>query len=56
VKLLEGWTASRDPEVLFELAVCYERQGLSAQAAESFRAYIKLPLALNPASSRRRVR
>jgi hypothetical protein len=45
-KLSEGWTASRDPEVLFELAVCYERQAMNAQAAESFRAYVKLPLAL----------
>ncbi len=45
-KLSEGWTASRDPEVLFELAVCYERQGMNARAAESFRAYVKLPLAL----------
>jgi hypothetical protein len=46
VKLSEGWTPSRDPEVLFELAVCYERQGMSDQAAESFRAHIKLPLGL----------
>ena len=45
-KLSEGWTASRAPEVLFELAVCYERQGMNAQAAESFRAYIKVPLTL----------
>jgi hypothetical protein len=45
-KLSQGWMAPRDPEVLFELAVCYERQGMSDQAGESLRAYIKLPLAL----------
>ena len=55
-KLSEGWTASRDPEVLFELAVCYEQQGMNAQAAESFRAYIKLPLALRVAAAQDHLR
>ena len=45
-KFSEGWTESRDPEVLFDLAVCYERQGRSAEAAAGFRAYLNLPLAL----------
>lgn len=46
VKLSDGWTASRDPEVLFDLGVCFERLGQSAQALDAFGAYVKLPLAL----------
>ena len=45
-KLSDGWTASRDPEALFDLAVCFERLGQSAQALDAFGAYVKLPLAL----------
>jgi hypothetical protein len=45
-KLSAGWTASRDPEVLFDLAVCHERLRVDAQALDEFRAYVRLPLAL----------
>jgi len=46
VKLSDGWTASRDPEALFDLGVCFERLGQSAQALDAFGVYVKLPLAL----------
>jgi tetratricopeptide (TPR) repeat protein len=45
-KLEQGWQASRDPEVLFDLAVCYERLGQDAKAVSAFRSYLDLPLAL----------
>jgi hypothetical protein len=45
-KLEEGWRASRDPEVLFDLAVCDERLGMDDKAASAFRSYLGLPLAL----------
>lgn len=45
-KLSAGWTASRDPEVLFDLAVCHERLRVDAQALDEFRTYVRLPLAL----------
>ena len=46
-KLSEAWAAStRDPEVLFDLGVCYERLGKASDALTAFRSYVRQPLAL----------
>lgn len=38
--------SSKDPEVLFELAVCDERTGKDVEALDAFRKYLNSPLAL----------
>jgi hypothetical protein len=38
--------AAHDPEVLFELGICYERLGRDSEAMVSFREYQTFPLAL----------
>jgi hypothetical protein len=45
-KLETAWKSSSDPELLFDLAVCYERLNRDAEALASFRTYQGLPTAL----------
>ena len=56
-KLSEAWAAStRDPEVLFDLAVCYQRLGKPSDALAAFRSYLEQPLALRLRAAEDRIR
>jgi hypothetical protein len=55
-KLQAAWNSSGDTEVLFDLALCYERLNRDTEAFESFRAYRRLPMALRADEAERHLR
>jgi hypothetical protein len=56
VQLEAAWKSTEAPEVLFELALCYERLNRDSEAIEAYRAYQKLPLALRGEEAEQHIR
>jgi hypothetical protein len=57
VKLRDAWNISTsDPEVLFDLADCYERLGRTSEALVAFRTYLEQPTALRLRAADDRIR
>jgi hypothetical protein len=55
-KLETSWKSSSNPEVLFDLAVCYERLSRDAEALTAFRTYQGLPTALRTVEAAEHIR
>jgi len=56
VKLEAAWKSTEAPEVLFDLALCYERLNRDSEAIEAYRTYQNLPLALRGDEAEQHIR
>jgi hypothetical protein len=54
-KLRDAYDQEKQPEILFDLGECQERLGQDDGALQTYRAYLKLPLALRLAEANARV-
>ena len=56
VQLEAAWKSTEAPEVLFDLALCYERLNRDSEAIEAYRTYQNQPLALRGDEAEQHIR
>jgi hypothetical protein len=56
VQLEAAWKSTNVPEVLFDLALCYERLNRDSEAIETYRTYQNQPLALRGDEAEQHIR
>jgi len=54
-KLRDAYDQERQPEILFDLGKCQERLGQDDEALQTYRSYLKLPLALRITETKARM-
>jgi len=54
-KLRDAYDQERQPEILFDLGKCQERLGQDDEALQTYRSYLKLPLALRITEAKARM-